>query len=37
MSLEKLVMLIEFIGLVSLVIRGLLDLVGMEREERMTL
>ena len=33
MSLEKSVMLMEFIGLVSFVMRGHLEFVGMERVE----
>jgi hypothetical protein len=35
MSLEKFVMLMEFIGLVTFVMRGDLELVGMERVEKM--
>jgi hypothetical protein len=35
MSLEKFVMLMELIGLVTFVMRGDLELVGMERVEKM--
>jgi hypothetical protein len=35
MSLEKFVMLMEFIDLVTFVMRGDLELVGMERVEKM--
>ena len=37
MSLEKSVILMELIGLVSLVMRGDLEFVGMERVEEMNL
>ena len=37
MSLEKSVVLMEFIGLVSFVMRGALELIGMERVEDMNL
>ena len=37
MSLEKSVILIELIGLVSLVIRGDLEFVGMQRVEEINL
>ena len=37
MSLEKSVILMELIGLVSFVMRGDLELVGMERVEEMNL
>ena len=37
MSLEKSVTLMEFIGLVSFVMRGDLEFVGMERVEEMYL
>ena len=37
MSLEKSVIMMELIGLVSLVMRGGLEFVGMERVEEMNL